>query len=54
MSYKSDFKRRELEHELENEEREILEEEKKLSPEELRKKRRQEIEDQIRREQAGW
>lgn len=54
MSYKSDFKRGELEHELAGEEREILEEEKKLSHEELRKKRRQEIEDEIRREQDGW
>lgn len=54
MSYKSDFKRRELEHELESEEQEIREEEKKMSPEDLRKKRRQEIEDEIRREQAGW
>ena len=54
MSYKSDFKKRELKQELAEEEREILEEEKKLTPEELRKKRRQEIEDEIRREQAGW
>ncbi len=54
MSYKSDFKKKELEQELAGEELEILEEEKKLTPEELRKKRRQEIEDEIRREQAGW
>lgn len=54
MSYKSQFKKQELEHELANEEREIQEEEKKMSPEELHKKRRQEIEDEIRREQAGW
>lgn len=54
MSYKSEFKKRELEHELVNEEQEIREEEKKMSPQELRKKRQQEIEDEIRREQAGW
>jgi hypothetical protein len=47
-------KKKELKQELAGEEREILEEEKKLTPEELRKKRRQEIEDEIRREQAGW
>ena len=54
MSYKSDFKRRELEHELQEEEREILEEERKMNPEDLRKKRIQEAQDEAKRQQDGW
>jgi len=51
MSYKSDFKRRELEHELAGEDEDML---RSMTHEERRKFLREEAESAARREAAGY